>query len=230
MFGGIFGKEENMKKNDLTIAAALILVLSLLFACAIGMSRSLNDAKDKLTDTETSSETEKEELKDTVTIDTETNSTINIYSKLISETNSGDYHFCYVTHETDGYTMFGIYTTVLEPEKLHKIEWTINADMYDGELDIPWDTSSKGYRFYLNPDYQPYEGLGYIISPGQGVDFENIEDNTLLDNEISFTSAASGSTFSFLFARADVTDAATCQDLCDLIAENFSFKIYQLEE
>jgi len=219
-----------MKKNDITLAVALILVLAAVFACVVGITRMLDNVKDNLADTETSTETETEKAKDTVTIDMGTDSTVNVYSKLISETNSGDYHFCYVTHATEGYTMFGIYTTVLEPEKLHKIEWTINADMYDGELDIPWDSSSKSYRFYLNPDYQPNEGLGYIISSGEGVDFENIENNVLLDNSVSFTSGAEGSTFSFLFARADVTDQATIKNLCDLMAESFSFKIYQLEE
>lgn len=212
-----------MKKNYFLMVLAIVLALSASVAFVMSLSRSLGEVSDKNSDISTSTETDN--LKETVSLDTGSNSTVNVYSKLISETNSGDYHFCYVTHATDGYTMFGIYTTVLEPEKLHKIEWTINADMYDGALDVPYDGAETDYRFYLAPSYQPNQGLGYSIAPDNTGDFD-----AMLDNEITFTSGAEGSTFSFLFARADVTDQATIKNLCDLMAESFSFKIYQLEE
>lgn len=148
------------------------------------------------------------------------------YSVDVNESNTDNYKFCAVCHENGKQAMLGIMLTDLKPNTKYRIDWVINPAIYQGTgMSIRYSSETNQYEFYIDTDYVANTGLGTILTMGSGKGFDG-----MLESSWTFTSADEGDVFTFFFAHAKTVDVATLKEYSDIIAENFSFRLYVVEE
>ena len=148
------------------------------------------------------------------------------YSVDVNESNTDNYKYCCVCDEDGNQAMLGITLTDLKPNTKYRIDWVINPAIYQRTgMSISYKSETNQYEFYLDTDYVAKTGLGTILTMGSGKGFDG-----MLENSWTFTSGDEGDVFTFFFAHAKTSDFATLKEYSDIIAENFSFRLYVVEE